>query len=348
MTRATDADQSQRYSRQTRFAPLGAAGQQKLAAARVLLVGCGGLGSVLADILVRAGVGHMHIVDRDFVELSNLQRQVLFDERDVARNLPKAEAARRKLNAINSQVAVQATVTDVNPTTILPLLADVDLILDGTDNHEARYLINDAAVKLGLPWIYGAAAGSAGMTTPIIPGQTPCLTCLSPTPPPPGTSPTCDTAGVVAPILHLIASVQAMEAIRILAGHFDAAEARMLVADVWSGTYHRYRTAGGRTPDCHTCAGRQFTYLDAEQGTFASSLCGRDAVQLTWKEPPMVDFERIAAALRPAGRVTVNRFMLKFTGEDAIITLFPDGRAIVSGTNDPTRARELYARYIGY
>ncbi len=343
-----DEVRQQRYSRQARFPAIGSEGQSRLAAARVLLIGCGGLGSILADILVRAGVGRLHIVDRDIVELSNLQRQVLFDERDVADNMPKAEAARRRLAAINSQVHITATVTDANPVTISALVADTDLILDGTDNLEARYLINDAAVKHGIPWVYGAAAGAGGMTTPIVPGQTPCLTCLSAMAPPPGTVPSCDTAGVIAPILHTIAAAQATEAMRILTGRFDPAEARLLVVDAWAGTYRSYRTAGGRTPDCRTCGAREFAYLDAERGTFMTSVCGRNAVQLAWKQPLTLDLRRIEESLRHAGRVSVNRFMLKFTGEDAVITLFPDGRAIVEGTNDPARGRELYARYIGH
>ena len=337
----------QRYSRQVLFAPIGETGQKRIMQARAALIGCGGLGSVAADILVRAGIGFLRIVDRDFVEESNLQRQVLFDTRDVRDNLPKAEAARRKLAEINPDTEVAAVVRDVNSTTIMAAVKDVDLIVDGTDNFETRYLINDAAVSLETPWIYGSAVGSFGMAAGIVPQRGPCLCCLFEDAPPPGAAPTCDNAGVLASIIHIVASIQATEALKLLCRGDDGPGGTMHYVDVWKGEYRTVRIANARNPDCETCGRRTFRYLNAERGSFTTSMCGRDAVQISWKEKHVVDFPGLAETLRPSGEVSYNRFMLKFDNGETRITLFPDGRAIVEGTTDPDRARELYAKFIG-
>jgi molybdopterin/thiamine biosynthesis adenylyltransferase len=336
-----------RYSRQVMFSRIGEQGQQKLSQSRAIIIGCGGLGSVSADILVRAGIGFLRICDRDFVETSNLQRQVLFDEQDVARNLPKAEAARRKLQQTNSSVSIEACVTDVDPSNILGLVRDVDLILDGTDNFETRYLINDAAVSLGMPWVYGAAAGSEGMSTVILPGQTACLTCLFERTPPSGTAPTCDTVGVISPIIHMISSIQCIAAIKVLSGVFSVSDNRLWLVDAWSGEVQAINTASGSRVDCETCSLRNFPHLDAKRGSYATTICGRNAVQVSWTENHEVDIDALARSLGNTGEVTVNRFMLKFKCSEAVIAVFPDGRAIIEGTNDPGRARELYAKYVG-
>ncbi|MCK5850595.1 MAG: ThiF family adenylyltransferase [Kiritimatiellae bacterium] len=336
-----------RYSRQLLFPPIGEDGQKRLMKGRALLVGCGGLGTIIADILVRAGIGFLRIVDRDFVEESNLQRQVLFDTQDVADNIPKAEAARLKLNKINPNVEVSSIVRDMDSSSILDLMSDVDIVLDGTDNFEARYLINDAAIHLNKPWVYGAVVGSLGMSTTIVPGKTPCLRCLYEDPPPPGSTPTCDTAGIISPIVHMIASVQSSEAMKILSGGSDEIVARMLYMDVWKGEYRSLKIQGQRDPGCDVCGKKNFTYLNAERGSFVTSMCGRNAVQISWKEKHEIDFQELAERLANSGNVTFNKFLLKFSKEDLDITLFHDGRAIIEGISDPDKARDIYSKFIG-
>jgi adenylyltransferase/sulfurtransferase len=339
----------ERYSRQMRFHGLGEAGQRKLLASRVTVCGCGALGTVLANALVRAGVGFVRIVDRDFIEPSNLQRQILFDERDIAANLPKAEAAAKKLREINSEVAIEAVVTDIDRTNILDLTRDADLILDGTDNLEIRYLINDVSVKTGKPWVYGGCIGSHGMIMTILPGETPCLRCVFPEAPPPGETATCDTAGVLGPIVNIVASFQAAEAIKLLAGHKEKVAREMLELDVWENSWRRIKVAPllGKV-DCPCCQGRNFEWLEGAQGSQTTSLCGRNAVQVSHKLPGKLNFEEMARHLGTLGQVQFNRFLLKFTVDTYEFTVFPDGRAIIKGTNDLDKARTLYARYIGH
>ncbi len=337
---------SNRYSRQILFPPIGACGQQRIMKSRAVLIGCGGLGTVLADILVRAGIGFLRIVDRDFVEESNLQRQLLFDLEDVKDNMPKAAAAQRRLRAINPEVETEAVVKDVDSSSIISLVKDVDVILDGTDNFETRYLINDVAVSQGTPWIYGGAVGSSGMTATIIPGETPCLRCIFEESPPPGITPTCDNAGVLASIIHIIASVQASEALKLLSGRKDDIASGLLFMDVWQSEYRKIEMPRARD-DCETCGKRNFEYLNAERGSFVTSICGRNAVQLSWKEDHKINLAEMAEVLKKSGKVAVNRFMLKFSNEEVSITLFPDGRAIIEGTSDTQRGRELYAKFIG-
>ena len=350
----TATDPWERYSRQMRFPALGKVGQERLLASHVTLCGCGALGTVLANALVRAGVGMVRIADRDFVEPSNLQRQVLFDESDVAENLPKAEAAARKLRQINSSVVVEPVVTDINRTNIEDLCRDVDLILDGSDNFELRYLINDVSIKLGKPWIYGGAVGSEGMTMTIVPGQTPCLRCVFEAAPGPGETGTCETAGVLGPAVGIIANFQAAEALKILSGHLEVINRDLLVINVWDNTIKRVKIAplAGRKGKCPCCAQRLFEWLEGEHGTQTTTLCGRNAVQVTHRRANRLDFETLAQSLRSSGTVSFNKFLLKFhlleNGEAYEFTVFPDGRAIIKGTSEPDKARTLYARYVGY
>jgi len=339
----------ERYSRQMRFYGIAEAGQRKLVDAHVTLCGCGALGTVVANALVRAGVGHLRLVDRDFIETHNLQRQVLFDEHDVAENLPKAEAAARKLGAINSQVYVEPVVTDIDRTNIVELCQDADLILDGTDNFEVRYLINDVAVKLNKPWVYGGSIGSHGQSMTILPGLTPCLRCVFEAAPTAGEAGTCETAGVLPPIVNIVASFQVAEALKILTGHLDKVSRELIYVDVWENTLRRIKIAPllGKV-DCPCCQRRRFEWLEGDQGSQTTTLCGRNAVQVAQRVPAKLDFEEMARHLETLGDVSYNRFLLKFNAEGHEFTVFPDGRAIIKGTSDTDKARTLYAKYIGH
>jgi molybdopterin-synthase adenylyltransferase len=331
----------ERYSRQIRFPGIGAAGQQRLLDARVAVVGCGALGSFQAGALARAGIGFLRIIDRDYVELSNLQRQWLFDQCDVEQGLPKAIAATRKIAVINSDIETEPAVVDLTPSNIDDLLGDVGLILDGTDNFETRYLINDYAVSRGRPWVYGAAVGSYGITMPVLPGTTACLRCVYPDPPA-GAQPTCETAGVLGSITALIASLQVSEALKLLCG--VEVSRKITTVDVWSG---EIRQLAQPLPDerCPACGRREFPYLNGERRS-PVSLCGRNAVQIHERSRPL-DLEDLAARLAPLGIVRANEFALRFETPPYLLTVFPDGRAIVKGTTDIGVARSLYARYIG-
>jgi adenylyltransferase/sulfurtransferase len=342
-------DALERYSRQMRFYGIGEEGQRRLLESHVTLCGCGALGTVLANALVRAGVGHLRLIDRDFIEPSNLQRQVLFDEHDVAENLPKAEAAARKLSAINSSVHVEPVVTDIDRTNIVELTQDADLILDGTDNFEIRYLINDVAVKLGKPWVYGGCIGSHGQSMTILPGETPCLRCVFEAAPAPGEAGTCETAGVLSPIVNIVASYQATEAFKILAGRRDQISRELIYVDVWENVQRRIKIAPlfGKV-DCPCCQRRRFEWLEGEQGSHTTSLCGRNAVQVAHRSATQLNFEELGRHLERLGAVSYNRFLLKFDAEGYEFTVFPDGRAIIKGTSDVDKARTLYAKYIGH
>jgi molybdopterin-synthase adenylyltransferase len=344
-----DASALDRYSRQMRFGGIGKAGQERIARGRVSVCGCGALGTVLANALVRSGVGFVRIIDRDFVELSNLQRQVLFDESDVTGNLPKAEAAARKLRGINSAVTIEPVVTDIDRTNIVELCRDADVILDGTDNFEVRYLINDAAVSLNKPWVYGGCVAAHGQTMTIIPGETPCLRCVFEASPGPGEVGTCETAGVLGPIVNVIASYQAAEALKLLAGKTDTINRELLYIDVWENVNRRIKIAPllGKV-DCPCCQRRRFEWLDGAHGSQTTSLCGRNAVQVSHRSPTKLNFEELARQLSASGSVSHNRFLLKFNVDDYEFTVFPDGRAIIKGTADTEKARTLYAKYIGH
>jgi molybdopterin-synthase adenylyltransferase len=332
-----------RYSRQSRFAPLGEEGQRRIRAARVAVVGLGALGSVQADLLARAGVGELRLIDRDFVEISNLQRQTLYQESDAAEALPKAVAAARRLARVNSEVRIEPLVGDLSPSNIDETLEGVDLILDGTDNFETRYLINDFAVRENIPWIYGAAVASYGLKLAIVPGLTACFRCVYPEPPR-GAQPTCETEGVLGPVTAVIASLEAGDALKILACGRDSVTARLTTVDVWTGQI-RQTAPPARDPDCPCCERREFPHLEGKHRA-PISLCGRNAVQIHERSRP-VNLPELASRLGALAVVRVNEFALRAVLDPYELTVFPDGRAIIKGTTDPGIARSVYARYVG-
>lgn len=335
----------EKYSRQILFDALGLVGQERLLGASAVIVGCGAIGAASANLLTRAGVGRLRIVDRDFVEPSNLQRQTLFDEADANQALPKAVAAARKLKAINSSASVEGFAADINPSNINELLTGFDLVLDGTDNFETRFLINDFAIAQSRPWIYAAAVASYGLTMTVLPGATPCLACLLDgrdigT----GMEDTCDTMGVLGPIVNLIASLQVAEAMKLLSGNIPALHGRLISCDVWTGHFQSVHVS--RNPDCRACARRDRYYLEG-QAQAHITMCGRDSVQIH-EHGRSLDFGALQQRLaRSIKGVRHNDFLLRFCIAPYEITVFADGRAIVKGTTDPTIARSLYARYIG-
>jgi molybdopterin-synthase adenylyltransferase len=335
-----------RYSRQILFHGIGPRGQERLAQSHAVIIGCGALGAMQAEMLARAGVRRLRLVDRDFIEESNLQRQIMFEERDVAERLPKAIAAAQRIARINSEIEVDARVVDVNYTNVEELIHDADVVLDGTDNFETRYVLNDAAVKLGKTWIYGAAVGAYGVQMTIIPHTTPCLRCIFPEAPAPGTSPTCDTAGVILPIISTIAAYQVAEALKILTGQHAKLHGKLLQFDLWE---HRVTQIKLDAPesDCPTCAQRQFEFLTPHAGQLVLSLCGRYAVQISPATSTLLDLAQLAARLITLGDVSYNRYLLRFAGEGYEMTIFPDARGIIKGTDDLTLARSLYAKFIG-
>ena len=337
-----NAADRERYSRQILFPGIGEPGQEALLRARVAIVGAGALGSFHAAALARAGVGSITIIDRDYVEPSNLHRQWLFEEEDAAEALPKAAAAERRLARINSKVRVRAIIADLTAANYEELLGDADLLLDGTDNFDTRYLVNDFAVSRGIPWIYGAAVGSYGLTMPVIPGRTACLRCVYPEPPS-GAQPTCETAGVLNAIVSAVASLQVGSALRILCGEGAEVRSRITTLDVWSGAIRQMDAP--RDPECPCCGRREFPYLE-ESRRAPVTLCGRNAVQIAEREG-RVDLLQLKERLEPLGEVRANEFALRFVTPPYEMTIFADGRAIVKGTSDPGVARSLYARYVG-
>ena len=331
-----------RYSRQILFPGIGKEGQERLLAAHAVIVGCGALGSFHAAALARAGVGRLTIVDRDYVEPSNLHRQWLFEESDAAAALPKAIAAKRRLAAVNSAIEVRGVVGDLTPTNADDLLSAADLILDGTDNFDTRYLINDFSVSRNVPWIYGAAVGAYGLAMPVIPNRTACLRCVYPDPPS-GAQPTCETAGVLNVIISAVASVQIADALKVLSGSPGAVVPRITTIDLWSAGI-RQIAMPPRDSDCPTCARREFPHLE-ESARAPVTMCGRNAVQI--HEARSLNLATLAASLGSLGEVRTNEFALRFTAPPYDITIFPDGRAIIKGTSDPACARALYAKYLG-
>ena len=334
---------AERYSRQVLFGPIGEAGQSKLQRSRIAIVGCGATGSALSSLLARAGVGYLRIIDRDYVEPSNLQRQVLFDESDATECLPKAIAAARKIAAFNSEVTVEPHAADLAPENVEDLLSDIDIILDGTDNFETRYLINDFAVSKGQPWIYAAAVASYAVTMNILPGETACLACIFPDSPR-GIVETCDTSGILNSAVNFVASIAATEAIKLAVGARDKLRRRLLSCDVWTNDSAAVNADKPRA-GCRACQERDFIHL-AGEGRPHISLCGRNSVQIHERERP-IDFDEITQRLSPHGPVRHNEFILKFWRDPYELTLFPDGRAIIKGTTDTAIARSLYARYVG-
>jgi molybdopterin/thiamine biosynthesis adenylyltransferase len=339
---------SDRYIRQQIFPAIGRDGQRKIGATHVALVGCGALGSTVADLLVRSGVGQLTIADRDYVELHNLQRQSLFDESDVSEHIPKAAAAARRLTEINREVEINPVIADVNGGNIEQIVRDADFLVDGTDNFETRYLINDVAVKHGKPWVYGGVIASYGMTMTIVPGETSCLRCVFPEQPEAGSAPTCDTAGVIAPAVHAVASFQVAEILKLIVGDHENLNRDLIALDLWAHTFDRVTTGSPRS-DCPTCGSRQFEFLDRAAASHETVLCGHDAVQVLVQPPVKLDLHALGERLSAAGDVMPNRFLLKFTDRatERELTIFPDGRAIVKGTTDPVEARALYARFVG-
>ena len=338
-----DRDFSNRYSRQILFRGIGEEGQRKLAAARVAIIGCGATGSALAGLLSRAGIGTLRIIDRDYVEPSNLQRQSLFDEADAAESLPKAIAASRKISGFNSDIKVEAKVEDLVPANIEALLEGIDLILDGTDNFETRYLLNDYAVSRARPWIYSAAVGSYAVTLNVLPGETACLACIFPHSPR-GVVETCETSGILNSTVNLVASIAATEATKFLVGATARLRTTLISFDLWTNEHAEISAAKPR-PGCRACGERAFVHL-AGEGRPHITLCGRNSVQIHERQRP-IDFAEMDRRLRPHGVVRHNDFVLKFWHDPYEMTLFPDGRAIIKGTTDTAVARSLYAKYVG-
>ena len=337
---------TERYSRQILFKGIGKAGQERLGESRALVIGCGALGTAQAETLARAGVGRLRLADRDFVEASNLQRQTMFDERDAAERLPKAIAAANHLREINSEIQVESEILDVNHSNIERLISGCDVVLDGTDNFATRYLINDACVKHDIKWIYGAAVGSYGVTMTIRPRLTACLRCVFEEAPPAASAPTCDTAGVIMPIISIVAAIQVSEAIKLLTGQPDQLHNSVMQFDVWRNEWRKI-SPGAALPGCPTCGQRDFQTLEPTAGDFAAVLCGRNAVQISPTEPTAIDFPRLAERLRASGDVKFNDYLLRFRAGDYELTVFPDARSIIRGTDEVTTARSLYAKYIG-
>ncbi len=337
---------NERYSRQILFGGIGKKGQQRFQESRVAIIGCGALGSAQVEALARAGVGWLRIVDRDFVEASNLQRQTMFTERDAAERLPKAIAAANHVAEINSEVQTEPEIADVNYTNIERLIKDCSVVLDGTDNFATRYLINDACVKHNTNWIYGAAVGSYGVTMTVRPHSTACLRCVFEEAPPAASAPTCDTAGVIMPIISIVAAVQVSEALKLLTGELDQLHNSLMQFDVWRNEWRKINP-GGPSPDCPACAFNRFETLAATSGEFAAVLCGRNAVQISPTQSTRVDFVTLADRLRHTGDVKFNDYLLRFRAGDYELTVFQDARSIIRGTDEIATARSLYDKYIG-
>ncbi|MGE5701252.1 MAG: ThiF family adenylyltransferase [Clostridia bacterium] len=339
----------QRYSRQMLFAPIGVKGQEHLMQKKVAIVGMGALGTVLSNHMVRAGVGGVRLIDRDFVEESNLQRQMLYDEEDARQHLPKAVAAMNKLQRINSGVNIDGIVADLHAGNAEDYLADADLILDGSDNFQVRYLINDVAVKHNIPWVYGGAVSARGMVSVIRPGLTPCFRCLFPHAPA-GRGETCDTVGVIGPIIHIVASYQATEALKLLTGNEDQVNPNLEQFDIWANEHMQMNVAKGRNPNCPACGTHRFDYLDLNgmEADEFTTLCGRDTVQISPLHAIHVDFSELSERFRLLGRVEENAFLLRFHVDDYTLVFFKDGRVLVQGTHDVAVAKSLHAKYVGH
>jgi molybdopterin-synthase adenylyltransferase len=338
----------ERYSRQALFAPVGEAGQARLKRAKVVIIGCGALGAISAETLARAGMGRLVLIDRDFVEESNLQRQMMFEESDAFERLPKPIAAARRIARVNSRVEVEPIVADVNYENVEEFIAGASVVLDGTDNFETRYLINDACLKAGVPWVYGAAVGSYGLTMTVVPRETPCLRCVLPEMPDPASGPTCDTAGVIMPIVSIIGSIQSAEAMKLIVGDMDKLHRSLMRIDVWDFQFNRMDLASfSEMQNCPACGRGEFEFLRGAARQVTTTLCGRNAVQIARSGSAKIDFAQLAERLKNSGEVAFNDFLLRFRVEDYDITVFRDARSIIRGTTDPAVARGLYSRYIG-
>lgn len=341
-------EEQERYARQIAFYGVGKAGQEKLAQSRVMILGCGGLGSASASILARAGIGYLKLVDRDFLELNNLQRQILYEEHDVKEGLPKPIAAQRRISQINSTIQVEPVIADVNRFNIEKFISDVDLVIDAADNFETRFLLNDACVKHHRTWIYGAAIESYGLTMTIIPGETACLRCVMDNIPQPGTVPTCETVGILGSIVCIIASIQCAEAIKILLGKKDELNRTLISIDVWQNSFQSINvTKENIQKNCPACNQHWFEFLEGKQGSAFTTLCGRNSVQILPFKESQVDLAKLAINLSELGVVKVNEYLIRFEIEGYEFSIFPDGRAIVKGTTDTGIARSLYSKYVG-
>jgi len=337
-------DVLERYSKQILFTGIGVEGQRKLAESRVAVIGLGALGTVIANNLARAGVGYLRLIDRDFVDTSNLQRQTLFNEADVSEHIPKAVAAVEHLKKVNSEIILEPIVCDVNPSNIDQLIKGVDLVMDGTDNYETRFLINDACVQSGTPWIYGGVIGSYGITMNIIPGETACFRCLIKKMPAPGSQPTCSTVGVLNMITGIISGYQTAEAVKYLVKSPDLRKT-VLVVDVWENICENVPIE--KDMDCKTCVHGEYEFSQNKLGSYTTSLCGSDAIQIVPQTKGTIDFQALHDSLTQLGDVSFNQFLLRFAYKDISITLFPDGRAIIKGVVDPGEAKSIYSEYIG-
>lgn len=347
MTRKMHYDE-ERFSRQTRFTPVGQAGQKRLASASVTVVGCGALGGVVAMALVRAGVGRIRLIDRDVPERSNLPRQILFDEADVVAGLPKAVAAARHLERIDETARIEPVVADLTPANAAALLGGSHVIVDGTDNFEARFIVNEFACRHGIPWVHGGAIGAEGRVLAIVPGRTACLRCLVPDPPPPGTLPTCETAGIIGPVALVVGAVEAAEAIKLIVNAGDAPSNGLLVCDLWHNVWRTVDLAPLAAVGCPTCREGDMPWLEGRIGSHPSVLCGRDAVQVPAPAGVSVDLTVLAERLAGVASVTANPWIVRAElGEGIGLSVFADGRAIVSGTREEAKARGIVARYLG-
>lgn len=337
----------ERYVKQIRFPGIGEDGQCRMLNAKVLIAGMGALGTHVANSLARAGVGHLILADRDFVEESNLQRQVLYDEADVMAVLPKAVAAKGKLEAVNSGITVESVVADLGWANLLERLDGVDLVIDGSDNFDLRFLINDACVKRGIPWIYGGCTGAHGMAMVIRPQEGPCLRCLFPKPPAPGVMPTCDTAGILGPAIQMVTAFQAVEALKFLAGRVSDLSKGLFSIDLWANRYDLIDVSQARREDCLACGKGEFPFLSGKEEMQVTSICGSNSVQITPGRSAGLKLDELALRLEALGKVRKNPYLLKFTVSDYEMVLFADGRAMIKGTQDPIVAKSLYTRYVG-
>jgi len=337
---------NERYSRQILFNGIGKEGQERLLNSRVVIIGCGALGSAQAEALARAGVGNLRIIDRDFVEFSNLQRQTMFTESDARERLPKAIACANRIREINSDIVVEPEVADVNHSNIESFISDVAVVIDGTDNFATRYLINDACVKHEMNWVYGAAVGSYGVTMTIRPHETPCLRCIFPEAPPAASAPTCDTAGVIMPIISIVASVQVTEALKLLTAKIGDLHNSLMQFDVWRNEWRKI-SIGKPLPDCPTCGLGEYETLNAEARDFAAVMCGRHAVQISPTDSVHIDLDALRRKLESSGDVKANDYLVRFRTGEYELTIFQDARSIIRGTDDIATARSLYSKYIG-
>lgn len=336
-----------RYSRQIAFPAIGIHGQDQLAKSHVVVCGCGALGTAQANLMVRAGVGKLTIIDRDFVDLSNLQRQTLFDENDVQSHQPKAVAAATRLAEINSQCSIHPVVADLNWENIESLVGDADFVMDGTDNFETRFLINDVCCKTSKPWVFGGCLGAEGQSMTILPGTGACFACLMPEPPAADAVATCETGGILGPTIQMIASIQVTEALKVLTGQAQQVSKNLTVIDLWSSQFRTVRLEKLAERGCRVCRGHEFDWLEGRQGSHAKVLCGRNSVQLSGKSGNVLELDSLAERLKTLGQVLVNAYLLRFEIDEYAITVFPDSRTIVTGTEDPAVARSLVSKYIG-